>query len=270
MSATAASTGRIAEASGAEAGGRAVQHGLPLGFLSLLPLFLAYEWVQRAVDAAPRNTAEAVLTLPLAPLGERLQLARIVVLCGLAVLCARAIFHAELGLLARAGRVVLEGFVAAVVLGPLLILLQRLLELPAPPLAADLPRAPALAEGLRHASGAAWEECLFRLCIQCGLAFLLREAARFFLGTERLARIGAAALSIVLTAIVFAALHLAPFVALVGEGGEPFEGGIFAWRAIAGLLLGLLFRLRGMGVAAWAHAFFNLALFVGAGPDVFL
>ena len=36
------------------------------------------------------------------------------------------------------------------------------------------------------------------------------------------------------------------------------------------ILLGLLFRWRGVGVTAWTHGLFNLALLLGAGPDVFL
>ena len=38
--------------------------------------------------------------------------------------------------------------------------------------------------------------------------------------------------------------------------------------ALAGILLGLLFRWRGPGVAAWSHGLFNLALLLGIDPDV--
>jgi hypothetical protein len=37
---------------------------------------------------------------------------------------------------------------------------------------------------------------------------------------------------------------------------------------LGGLALGLIFRWRGPGVAAWAHALFNVALWIGIDPDV--
>ena len=69
---------------------------------------------------------------------------------------------------------------------------------------------------------------------------------------------------------LFACAHLAAFTAWLGPGGESYNGSVFTWRLLAGILLGLVFRWRGPGVAAWAHGLFNLALLVGAGPDVFL
>jgi len=36
---------------------------------------------------------------------------------------------------------------------------------------------------------------------------------------------------------------------------------------MAGMCLALLFRWRGLAACAWAHAFFNLALVLGAGPE---
>ena len=55
--------------------------------------------------------------------------------------------------------------------------------------------------------------------------------------------------------------------------GAAFLVGYFYQKAYAllipaGILLGLVFRLRGPGVAAWAHGLFNVALLVGVDPDV--
>ena len=72
------------------------------------------------------------------------------------------------------------------------------------------------------------------------------------------------------SAAFFAAFHLAPFVGWLGRGGESFDAAVFSYRFLAGLLLALVFRWRGPGVAAWTHGWFNLALLIGAGPDVFL
>jgi hypothetical protein len=182
--------------------------------------------------------------------------------------CAWRCFHAELGLFARVGRVVFEGFVAAVVLGPLLLLLENALDLPVPPLAAA--STPALADALRHASGAAFEEIVFRVGLQSAFFVLALEVCAFFTGERTLSRWPAEAAAIVLGALAFAAAHLAPVVGIFGVGGEAPVASVFIWRVIAGIALGILFRVRGPGVAAWTHALFNVALFVGAGPDVFL
>ena len=56
----------------------------------------------------------------------------------------------------------------------------------------------------------------------------------------------------------------------VAAGGAPFEPGHFTWLCLAGMLLGLVFRLRGPGVAAWCHGLFNLGLYLGVDPDVLL
>jgi hypothetical protein len=129
---------------------------------------------------------------------------------------------------------------------------------------------PAFAAAMRHASGAAFEEIVFRVGLQSALFLLVTETSFFFTADRRVSKVFAEVGSIGLGALVFAAAHLAPIVGLFGQGGERFEASVFAWRVIAGVSLGILFRVRGIGVAAWTHAFFNLALFVGAGPDVFL
>jgi hypothetical protein len=48
--------------------------------------------------------------------------------------------------------------------------------------------------------------------------------------------------------------------------GEPFDSSTFTWRFLGGCLLGALQRWRGLGVVAWTHALFNLAMLLGAGP----
>lgn len=248
----------------------ALQRGISFGVLAMLPLFVAYEIALAASGTGAHNTAEYILTWPLIPFGDYAPIARVVVLAVCVAVCARRCFHSELGLVARTGRVVTEGFVAAIVLGPALLFLQRALSLPEPVLSAHSRAIPALAQGVFHVSGAAFEEIVFRVGLQSAFFVLVLEVARFFSAHERGSRVMAEIGSITLAAFVFAAAHLAPVVALFGAGGERFDGGLFAWRFLAGVTLGILFRTRGPGVAAWTHAFFNFALFVGAGPDVFL
>lgn len=239
-----------------------------LGFLCMLPLLLAYEATQAG---GSRSAAEAALSLPLAPFGEAAGAVRLALLLAAGLLALGFAWRAGPGLVPRLLRVTSEGVLAALLLGPLLVLLLHLLGVDASGLAFTAPGgSPTLAQAARLLGGAAYEEILFRLGAQ-SLAFLLvlRVVRRAGLG-ERAGRGVADVVSIGVASLFFAAAHLSDLTAFLGAGGEPFDGAVFTWRACAGMLLGVLFRWRGPGVAAWAHGPFNLALLLGAGPDVFL
>lgn len=263
----------LAGARAPEDGRPDVQKSLSLGFLAMLPLLASYELASERLGA--RNAAELVLSLPIAPLGDRSDLVRRIALVACACVAAWRTFGSSLGLLPRVARIVLEGAVAAALLGPLLVLLLSLLGAE-PPRIAPTPDVPSLALAGLVCGGAAYEELVFRVGVQ-SLVYLLVFRALGALGvpgafgaSERPARTLAEALAIAVAGFVFAAAHLAAFTAPLGSGGEPFDPHVFTWRVVAGMLLSALFRWRGPGVAAWAHALFNLALLVGAGPDAFL
>lgn len=253
----------------------ALQRGIALGTLAMLPLFVVYEAAISANGGGARNAAEMLLSLPLTPFasgGGNVDTARRIVLVACALAAGWSCFHAHLALSARILRVAVEGAVAAILLGPLLIGLEHLLGVPViAPLAEGPPRVlPPLALAAVHVGGAAYEEIVFRVGLQSLLYLLARELVLFLTDSRVLARWLAEAAALLLGGLIFAAAHLAAFSALLGPGGEVFDATIFTWRALAGMLLGALFRWRGPGVSAWAHALFNLALFIGAGPDVFL
>ena len=116
----------------------------------------------------------------------------------------------------------------------------------------------------------AYEEILFRVGAYSLLFLLARQSGTFFGLPPRGAALAAEGFALVTSSVLFAAFHLEGMLAWLGRGGEPFELARFLWRALAGLLLGVLFRWRGAGVAAWTHALFNVSLLLGAGPGVFL
>jgi membrane protease YdiL (CAAX protease family) len=245
---------------------------MAIGFLAMLPLFLAYE-LAVAREPGLRNSAEVVLSLPLIPFAPHADAARRCILAACAACAMFACFHGELGLLPRTWRVELEGALCAVLMGPLLIVLLRLagvhdaagaLRSGAP---ADVPRA---VDAARLVGGAAYEEIVFRVGIQSALFVAFRHLFEFLMTAEHAARTSADVLSVCCAAALFSAAHLSVFVAPLGSGGETFDAVIFTWRLFSGIILSALFRWRGPGVAAWAHALFNLALFLGAGPDCFL
>lgn len=258
-----------AESAGARVDGR----GAALGFLALVPLVAIYELGVRASGGTSHNLAELVVSLPLVPFGEHVALARALLVVVVAAACAWSCFHAELGLAPRLFRIALEGLAGAALLAPALLSVLafaggldalRDVRLPA------APDAPGLAQLAVVAGGAAYEELVFRMGLQ-GLFYLaLSRTIVFFVPFERGARWTAELVAVLLSALVFAAAHLAVFTQVFGPGGEPWHAGIFPWRVLAGILLAVLFRWRGPGVAAWTHAFFNVALAIGAGPEVFL
>ncbi|MFN0243241.1 MAG: hypothetical protein ACKVWV_10155 [Planctomycetota bacterium] len=252
---------------------RTAERGVAVGFLALLPLFVAYECA--LAPDGPRNTAERVLALPIARVGLDVPLARAAILAALALLALATLFRvrSELALLPRLVRIVGEGLAWGAVLGPLLLLVLRVarLEPPVPELAAAAePSAARLRDAALLCGGAAHEEIVFRVGIQ-SLAFLALSAlCRAVSAGAKLRAFVAETGSVAAGAAAFATAHLGLAAAFVHARGEPFELRVFTWRAAAGILLAVLFRWRGVGVAAWAHAGLDLALFLGAGPHVFL
>ena len=243
------------------------------GFLACLPLFAAYELGLAVAGASMgRNSAELLLTAGLRPLGAHAALARWLLLAVLLVAAGVRARHLE----PEPGRRILvtlaQGFLAALVLGPVLIGLVSLLGVS--PLAMDLgltalPPSPSLAQVGRVMGAAVWEELLYRVLCYAILYLLVVRLASFFTAPGALGHLLADLVAILGSSLAFAAFHLASFTQPLGWGGEAFDGPVFLWRLLAGILLAGLYRWRGLGVAAWAHGLFNLALLLGADPRVF-
>lgn len=263
--------GGASERDRAPAVARPIDRGFALGFVAMLPLFALYE-LALASGVGLRSSAELFVFAPLRALGAPQTQVRIALLAIGVAFALRALFHERYGLLKRVFATFLEGSAAALVLGPLLVALafgllgvERL-----DALRSTSEASATLSLAAFVMAGAAWEELVFRVGIQSALFVVAVETAEFLTGSRRLARGAAELVALAGSALVFAAAHLAAVLVPLGSGGEPFDGDVFAWRFLAGLLLGILFRLRGPGVAAWAHALLNLALLLGAGPAVFL
>jgi len=89
-----------------------------------------------------------------------------------------------------------------------------------------------------------YEELLFRLLLVGGGTWLLRK---LFMWEKK----WGLAVTLVASSLLFSAAHH------IGPMGEPFEAYRFTFRAVCGLALGLVFALRGFGVAVWTHALYN-------------
>jgi hypothetical protein len=241
---------------------------LSLGLLAMAPLFLAYELGLAADPGLLRGQSEQALfrVLSLAPDAETWL--RRGALAALVLVALVSCFRRRVALAPSLSRVVLEGLAGAVVLGPALALGTRLLgvELAVEPMRT----APTLAEAGRVLGGAAFEELLFRVLVYGALYVLARRLLLLLRAPERLAGLAGDLFAVGGSALGFAAVHLESWTAWISTAGEPYDAGVFTWRLLAGVLLALLFRWRGPGVAAWSHGLFNLALLIGADPEVFL
>lgn len=233
---------------------------LRFGVLSMAPLFLLYELSVASGGAGRRAAAEAFLVLPLEPLarGDVTPIRRAAVAVGL--LLALLLSWRRLDRLgARVLRVVVEGALGALLLGPLLTFTTGAGGT-GPWAGGDAGRSfPSVGLAM---GGAAYEELLFRIMLLALAFVLLRVGLRATGMRDRPAGFAAASAAAVLSAVAFAACHLEWVTRVLGPGGEAFHGGVFLWRSVAGLYLAFLVLWRGVGVAAWAHAFYNLSVLV--------
>ncbi len=96
-----------------------------------------------------------------------------------------------------------------------------------------------------------YEEVLFRL----GLFGILLYTLRMML----LPKIAAVVIAALASALCFSAAHH------LGSAGEPMETTKFLFRTAAGLLFTAIYLTRGLGIAAGAHAGYNILVGVSVG-----
>jgi hypothetical protein len=87
------------------------------------------------------------------------------------------------------------------------------------------------------------EELIFRLLGVGGLSWLLAGAMG-----EKQAWVAA----LVLSSLTFSLAHH------LGPSGEAFEFAAFTYRALAGVMFALIYQVRGLAVAVWTHAIYDI------------
>lgn len=220
---------------------RYAQDSRSLGSSALLtaPVVLAYEVGLLALgDRAVRNAADALIDQGLTALGRPAALAiNLVVLGAFVVYALRAAPRkaTPFGLLLP---VILESALYACLLAPALMIIGRRM------MAAPVPST--LLEGIVLSLGAGfYEELVFRLAAVGGVLIALERGLHVTSGW-------ATVLVLVGAGVAFSWFHHA------GAGGERFEAPVFVMRAVAGILLGGLFLLRGFGVACYTHVIYDV------------
>ncbi|MGW8258154.1 MAG: CPBP family glutamic-type intramembrane protease [Thermoguttaceae bacterium] len=89
-----------------------------------------------------------------------------------------------------------------------------------------------------------YEELLFRLLLLTGINWLVR---RWYSAPQP-----SLVLAVLLSSLIFAAAHY------VGQAGDPFQWFSFWFRFVAGVFFSILFIYRGFGIAAGAHAAYDI------------
>lgn len=96
-----------------------------------------------------------------------------------------------------------------------------------------------------------YEELVFRVILVGGLFLLLRKT------------IGRSSMAYFIAAIVGALLF--SLVHYLGPLGDAFSTSSFLFRFLFGLMLNVLYLLRGFGVAAWTHALYDIMVVIWFG-----
>jgi membrane protease YdiL (CAAX protease family) len=225
----------------------ATRHAWPC-LLFLLPLLIAYEagvlWVGGTQPEALRNGADTWLRWGLDAFGlHQLYWAPVLVVAILVATTCLTWRDRPADVAGVCLGMAVESVLFALLLWGLSCGLQPLLEALREPLnmaASD----DGGAQVVTFVGAGIYEEVLFRLLLYTGLAGMLR-----LLGAPGLPAMIVAAL---LSATLFAAAHH------IGPYGEPFEDGVFLFRALAGLYFASLYQLRGFGIAVGAHACYDV------------
>ena len=96
-----------------------------------------------------------------------------------------------------------------------------------------------------------YEELVFRLILICVLMLLFQDVLGF-------SRKNSIILSVLISALLFSAHHHVDFLSGQANAADPFTLGRFAFRTIAGIYLAVLFAIRGFGITAGTHAFYDI------------
>ena len=238
---------------------RATRHPWP-SLLFLLPLLTAYEvgivWLGGPQPDALRNGADAWFHYGLQTVGVTYAYAPPIIIAVFFLLWSYAVRdRCPQDIVGVVSGMVIEAVFFALGLWGLSRALEPLLNHFGIQLAWSPGRAEAIAQAVTYLGAGIYEEVLFRLLLFSGLAFVLR-----LLSVPALLAVPLAAVAS--SALFSAAHHVGPF-------GEPFNRYVFVFRLLAGVYFALVYRVRGFGVAAGAHALYDVVVGVAASnqPD---
>jgi membrane protease YdiL (CAAX protease family) len=234
---------------------QATRHPWPI-LIVMLPLLIAYESGVLIIGGAKsetlRNGADAWMRWALQSFGMgHLIVAPMLIAIVFAIWSYVRRADRPEGLLTVCTGMTLECFLFALVLWGLSHAFAPFLEVVGVPLGISVEIDPLVTRIITFVGAGIYEEILFRLILFSGLAWLLRLSA--------MPKWGAIAAAVVVSSLLFAAAHH------VGPFGEKMDSYVFLFRMMAGVYFAVLFHFRGFGIAAGAHACYDVL--VGLVPN---
>ncbi|MGD0835250.1 MAG: hypothetical protein ABSB49_01235 [Polyangia bacterium] len=229
---------------------QASPRNLLTSLILVFPLFLIYQ-IGVLFTLPMLNGADFVTTLLFTSLGLTLKgyllfLAAVVTLFALAValLQRRQHFNGQIFV-----PVILESIIYALTMGSLIVLVMTRLLGFSPSLVLGLPGQGIATRIVMSLGAGVYEETVFRLGLLGGSVASLEKV----LGMNRWAALISGFL---LSSAMFSFVHYLPPM------GDAFTLGSFTYRLLAGVVFGLLFKLRGLAVAVYTHAFYDIFVLV--------
>lgn len=208
---------------------------LAASFVFITPLVGIYE-IGVAVDPRARNGADPIFRELLAPLSHLGLLVLNLALLGLLFLAIAQTRKQRLRRPGLYGAMLLEACVwAGLLLAVAYVLPPQRLALPG-----------FLRDIVASVGAGIYEEALFRFLLMGGLILLLQRGLGGHPGWV-------VPMAVAVSAFLFSLAHH-------GIGGEPWDRGVFFFRALMGVLLGLICWARGLGIVVYTHALYNVAL----------
>jgi hypothetical protein len=122
---------------------------------------------------------------------------------------------------------------------------------PPPVSAKPKPQSSLLADIVTGIGAGIYEELMFRLILICALMLLLQDV----LGINQHS---AVIISVLVSAALFGAHHHIDFLTGRANPSDIFDWSKFAFRTTAGVYFAALFAIRGFGITAGTHAFYDI------------
>ena len=229
---------------------QASPRNLLTSLILVFPLFLIYQ-IGVLFTLPMLNGADFVTTFLFASLGLTLKgyllfLTTVVAVFALAIalLKRKQQFNGKVFL-----PVVLESSIYALTMGSVIVLLMtKVMGFP-PTLAVGLPEQGLSTRLVMSLGAGVYEEAVFRLGLLGGSIAALEK----LVGMNRWAALMGA---FVFSSAVFSFVHYLP------PTGDTFTFGSFTFRLLAGIVFGVLFKLRGFAVAVYTHAFYDIFVLI--------
>ena len=217
-----------------------------VGLFAVLPLWLTYECLRLLLTPAERNLSEWYLLDAIQRLGTGFDvMLRLAFAVGVFV-AMRSVLRRQIPWLRVTLVVVLEGTVYGLLLGPLAGALAE----PAARMLVIGPVGGGLMQDLVASLGAGiFEELVFRLGLMSLLVWIWLRIA----GPLGLPRVLGGVFAVLISAALFSWHH---------HLREPFDMSVFLFRAMAGVILGFLFWIRGFGVCVYTHSMYDVYYFL--------